>query len=391
MLQYKSLKKIFKSSAYFLVFAVCFSCVNGEHKNAPTQETQDRHVDDLKLIGYVAGYEDFDPANVDASKLTHINYAFANIVDGKAKFELDIDSLKITKLIGLKAKNPDLKVLYSVGGWVWSDKFSHIAATSQARNRFAKSCVALIQKYGFDGVDLDWEYPGQRGEDNAFRPSDKVNFTLLLKSIREALEIFGQTKGKHYLLTIASGADQAYIDHTELGKAHQYLDFINVMCYDYYHGWFFQTGHHANLYPSDGELFDGNSGLEAVNRHIEAGVPAHKLVMGIPFYGRMWEKVNPESNGFYQSAMSTGMIIPYWGIIEKIKTGEYEKLYDESAKASYLWNAKDSIFISWETPKDIKLKTNFIKNKGLGGAMFWEYSLDYNQELLNTLHGSMKQ
>ena len=347
-------------------------------------------VNDLKIIGYVAGYENYDPALVDAKKLTHINYAFANIVEGKPKFELDTDSLKISKLIALKKVNPNLKVLYSVGGWVWSNEFSHTAAYPESRKQFAISAVELMKKHGFDGIDLDWEYPGQRGEDNDFRPSDKNNFNLLLEEIRKELEKVGAIDNKHYLLTIATGADQAYIDNTDLGDAHKYLDFINVMCYDFYHGWFFQTGHHANLYPSKKEKFTGNSGQEAIRRHIKAGVPSNKLIMGIPFYARQWKKVAPENDGLYQTAMTTGTIAPYWDIVEKIKSGNYKKGYDDLAKASYLWNAKDSIFISWETPKEIKQKATYIKKNNLGGAMFWEYSLDKDQELLNTLFQNIK-
>ncbi|MCF7567838.1 glycoside hydrolase family 18 protein [Sabulilitoribacter arenilitoris] len=370
-----------------LLFLGCSKSV--EKKEDPVKVL----VEDLKIIGYVAGYEDydpFDPSSVDANKLTHINYAFANIVEGKPKFELELDSIKIPKVIALKKKNPNLKVLYSIGGWVWSDKFSHTAAYPDARKKFAKGCVKLMKKHGFDGVDLDWEYPGQRAEDNAIRSSDKENFTMLLAEIRKQLDAAAKTDNTHYLLTIATGANQAYIDNTDLGKAHQYLDFINIMCYDYYHGWYYQTGHHANLYPSDKERFTGNSGQEAITRHIKAGVPANKLIMGIPFYGRMWEKVSIGNGGLYENAMSPGMIIPYWDIIEKLKSGSYKKEYDETAKASYLWNAADSIFISWETPKDIELKAKYIKQNGLGGAMFWEYSLDKNQELLNTLYKTIK-
>ena len=352
--------------------------------------TQKDKIEDLKIIGYVAGYENYDPALVDAKKLTHINYAFANIVDGEPKFELTTDSVKISKLIALKKRNPKLKILYSIGGWVWSNHFSHTAAYKENRIKFAISSVKLMKKHGFDGVDLDWEYPGQRGEDNDFRPSDKNNFNLLLEEIRKELEKVGAIDNKHYLLTIATGADQAYIDNTDLGKAHKYLDFINVMCYDFYHGWFFQTGHHANLYPSKKEKFTGNSGQEAIRRHIKAGVPSNKLIMGIPFYARQWKKVALANDGLYQTAMTTGTIAPYWDIVEKIKSGNYKKGYDDSAKASYLWNAKDSIFISWETPKEIKQKVTYIKKNNLGGAMFWEYSLDKDQELLNTLFQNIK-
>jgi chitinase len=360
-----------------------FSCGSAIDKQAKSNT-------DLKIIGYAAGYEKYDFSLIDATKLTHINFAFANIVEGKAKFELDTDAAKIATLMSLKKQNPNLKVLYSVGGWVWSDQFSSMAAYESTRKKFAASCVELLLKHGFDGVDLDWEYPGQRAEDNVFRPSDKDNFTLLLSDIRKVLDAQGDKDNTHYLLTIATGADQAYIDHTDLEKAHKYLDFINVMCYDFYQGWMFQTGHHANLYPSNKEKYGGNSGVEAINRHIKAGVPVNKLVMGIPFYGRQWEKVASADAFLYGSANEGGMIVSYWEILDKLKSGKYEKRYDESAKASYLWNATDKIFVSWETPKDIKIKTKYIKEKGLGGAMFWEYSLDKDQELLNTLFEGLK-
>ena len=374
---------LIKSFVFISLMTLFFNC-------SKVNTTQKDKIEDLKIIGYVAGYENYDPALVDAKKLTHINYAFANIVDGEPKFELTTDSVKISKLIALKKSNPKLKILYSIGGWVWSNHFSHTAAYKENRIKFAISSVKLMKKHGFDGVDLDWEYPGQRGEDNDFRPSDKNNFNLLLEEIRKELEKVGAIDNKHYLLTIATGADQAYIDNTDLGDAHKYLDFINVMCYDFYHGWFFQTGHHANLYPSKKEKFTGNSGQEAIIRHIKAGVPSNKLIMGIPFYARQWKKVALENDGLYQTAMTTGTIAPYWDIVEKIKSGNYKKGYDDSAKASYLWNAKDSIFISWETPKEIKQKTTYIKKNNLGGAMFWEYSLDKDQELLNTLFQNIK-
>jgi chitinase len=384
--------KLIKLIFLMPLFFACNNYTEKEKNSVQNQEilNEEKPKVDLKIIGYAAGYEDYDFSKIDAKKLTHINFAFANIVDGKAAFELETDAAKIATLIELKKQNADLKVLYSVGGWVWSDQFSTMAAYEESRKIFAESCVALLKKHGFDGVDLDWEYPGQRAEDNVFRPSDKDHFTLLLADIREALDIQGEKDNTHYLLTIATGADQPYIDNTNLGEAHTHLDFINVMGYDFYQGWMYQTGHHANLHPSDKEKYGGNSGVEAIDRHIKAGVPVEKLVLGIPFYGRQWEDVVATDEPLYASANQGGYIISYWGILEKLKSGKYEKRYDESAKASYLWNATDSILVSWETPKEIKLKAEYIKEKGLGGAMFWEYSLDKDQELLNTLFNNLK-
>lgn len=382
MTHFKQYNTAMKSGFIILIISMFFACSSLDKKQKQPKE-------DFKIIGYVAGYENFDPAKIDAAKLTHINYAFANIVEGNVKFELAIDNAKIASLIALKKQNPRLKVLYSIGGWVWSDQFSNIAAYNTSREKFAKSAVKLMKSYGFDGIDIDWEFPGQRADHNIFRPSDKENFTLLLSELRKQLEIEGKVDSAHYLLTIATGSDQVYINHTDLKKAHQYLDFINVMCYDFYNGWFYQTGHHANLYPSSQEKFGGNSVSETIARYIALGVPANKLILGIPFYGRKWEKVISTNNGLYQSAKTGNAIIPSWKIAEELRSGKFQKLYDNSAKASYLWNAQDSIFISYETPKEIKLKSEFIKEKKLGGAMFWEYSLDNNQELLNQLFESM--
>lgn len=382
----KLIKLIFLMPLFFACNGPTEKQEQQSQEEAKEVQSTERSADvDLKIIGYAAGYEDYDFSKIDATKLTHINFAFANIVEGKAAFELETDAAKIATLMGLKKQNPELKVLYSVGGWVWSDQFSTMAAYDESRKKFAQSCVELLRKHDFDGVDLDWEYPGQRAEDNDFRPADKDNFTLLLADIRKALDSQGEKDNVHYLLTIATGADQPYIDHTNLGEAHEYLDFINVMGYDFYQGWMFQTGHHANLHPSDQEKYGGNSGVEAIDRHIDAGVPVNKLVLGLPFYGRQWKQVAPTDHPLYASANEGGYIIPYWEIVEKLNADNYEKMYDESAKASYLWNSKEHIFISYDTPEEIKLKAEYIKEKGLGGAMFWEYSLDKDQELLNAL------
>lgn len=381
MIHFKQHNMAIKSVFSILIISMFFACSSLERK-------QNQPKEDFKIIGYAAGYENFDPAKIDAGKLTHLNYAFANIVDGNVQFELATDKAKIESIMALKKQNPGLKVLYSIGGWVWSDQFSNIAAYAESREKFAKSAVKLMKAYGFDGIDIDWEFPGQRAEDNAFRPSDKENFTLLLGELRNQLEIETKVDNKHYLLSIAAGADQEYINHTDLKKAHQYLDFINLMCYDFYNGWFYQTGHHANLYPSKEEKFGGNSISESVDKFLKEGVPANKLILGIPFYGRKWEKVTAANNGLYQSALTGSSIVASWEIAAELKSGKFQELYDDSAKASYLWNAQDNIFISYETPKEIALKTAFIKQKKLGGAMFWEYSLDNNQELLNKLYQS---
>lgn len=344
-----------------------------------------------KIVGYVAGWSGMPIQNVDASKLTHINYAFADIDKGKIVLRLKTDSLNLVQLVAMKAQNPDLKVIISIGGWAWSNWFSDAALTPESREGFGKSATELMQKFKLDGIDLDWEYPGQIGEDNGFRPEDKQNFTLLLGEIRRQLDELETTSKTHYLLTIATGGDQQYIDHTELGEAQKHLDFINVMTYDFYSGLDSVTGHHANLYDSKQAPSLSKSAMASVERHLKAGVPANKIVLGIPFYGRMWTGVNAQNNGLYQKAKSVGAIVDYNIIADKYLNKGFERFWDESAKAPYLWDRDSTRFISYEDTTSLGIKLRFVEEKGLGGAMFWEYSLDKNNELLNTINKYLKK
>lgn len=353
--------------------------------------TKTTNQDSQILLGYVAGWTGMEMEKVDATKLTHINYAFANIVDGRVKFELDHDSLFLSQLVAKKADNPDLKILVSIGGWVWSKNFSDAALTDSTRKLFASSSINLMLKHKLDGIDLDWEYPGQIGDNNVFRSEDKHNFTLMLKEIREQLDVLPQSAYQHFLLTIATGADKAYTDNTELGEAQKYLDFINIMTYDLYSGLDYTTGHHANLSPAGIDVEKRRDLHTSVDGHIAAGVPAAKIVLGIPFYGRMWTGVTPQNNGLFQPAQSVGTIIDYHIIADSYIGKGFDRHWDEAAQAPYLWSADSCIFISYEDTLSLGLKLDYIKEKGLGGAMFWEYSLDKDDELLNTLYNFFKK
>ena len=131
--------------------------------NPAKSKNQATHQSDYKIVGYVAGWSGMSMQNVDASKLTHINYAFADIDKGKIVLRLKTDSINLVQLVAKKSQNPDLKVIISIGGWAWSNWFSDAALTPESREGFGKSAIELMQKYHLDGIDLDWEYPGQIG------------------------------------------------------------------------------------------------------------------------------------------------------------------------------------------------------------------------------------
>ncbi|WP_051907822.1 glycoside hydrolase family 18 protein [Flavimarina sp. Hel_I_48] len=339
-----------------------------------------------RIIAYVYGWQDNWGPNFEKAKMiTHINFAFANIKDGKVVEGNKNDGEVLKKLNKLKKVNPELKILISVGGWGWSGNFSDVVLTEKSRQLFANSAIAFIQKHHLDGVDLDWEYPGQVGAGNTFRPEDKGNFTQILKLLRKKLDSAATPK-KEYLLTIATGANQKYLDHTNLGEAQKYLDFLNIMTYDFYTGGSTQTGHHANLFKSDQETAVNHRSVNiAVQQHLKAGVPAEKIVMGVPFYGRWWKGAKPKNNGLYQQASGETGGYDYKIIADSLKTGQWAARWDNTAQAPYFWREQDSLFMTYENPKSLKLKVDYVNKNDLGGVMFWEFNGD-NGELLKTIY-----
>lgn len=351
-----------------------------------------------KVVGYVAGWSKLDYDAIDVTKLTHINYAFANVSpEGEVIFGGVIDGIELSvehfrRLNSLKKKNPNLKLMISVGGWTWSKNFSDAALTEQSREKFSASAVKLMKDNSLDGVDVDWEYPGQIGDNNKFRPEDNANFTLLMKSLRKHLDRQSDADGRQgdnrYLLTIATGADAAYIKHTTMGEVQKYLDFLNIMTYDFHHGLHHQSGHHGNLNRSKVEGATQINVKDSVQGHIDAGVPAEKIVLGIPFYGRRWKGVPATNHGLYQKGTSTGEIVPYKDVLAAKPS--FTEHWDDDAKAAYLHDAEKGQIITYDTPRSIRLKTEYLKEKGLGGVMFWEYSYDNTGALLNAVDAGLR-
>ena len=349
--------------------------------------------DTYRIVGYVMGSRGKDFTTINATKLTHLNYAFASIINGEIAFRFRSPEQEqrvkqnLNKLTDLRKINPDLKILISVGGWGNCAGFSDAALTPETRLAFAKSGVKFIGEYGFDGIDLDWEYPGQIGENEKFRPEDKENFTLMLKALRDE---FTKT-GTHYLLTIATGADEEYFRWTNLGEAQQYLDFINIMSYDFYSGLSTISGHHSNLSKTDIPGSANISTVIAVERHTKLGVPAEKLVVGVPFYGRYWRGVPETNHGLYQKGSTTGAYKVYSDITSNyLNKNTFTRYWDPAAKAPYLYSKDSAMVITYDDPESLSVKTDYIRTKHLGGVMFWEYYADKSGELLDVLYQKLK-
>jgi chitinase len=367
-----------------------------------------------RIVGYYTSWSvygrNFQPADVAANLLTHVNYAFANVnaqgqcVLGDPYADVDKfypgDSWDTNALRGaihqwhlVRQRSPHLKLMLSVGGWTWSRHFSDAALTPASRASFAQSCVALAARYGFDGLDIDWEYPVGGGDSSTIsRPEDKRNFTLLLQALRTEATAQTARDGKTYLLSVALGGSPQLLGNLELAAAAQALDWLNLMTYDYHGGWEAQTGFNAPFAKGTGDTFvhaDTWNVSAAVQYTLAQGVPAAKIQPGVPFYGRGWSGVGPANNGLYQP--SSGLPAGSWepGIFDyKDLVANYlptmARYWDASAQVPYLYDPVRRLFISYDDPQSLRVKADQVNALGLGGIMFWELSGDTAQKHLLT-------
>ncbi len=306
----------------------------------------------------------------DLRCLSHINLAFGlvNLVD--------MGQLTNIGLIETFRKwNPEIKIVLSVGGW-GAGGFSTMAMTAAGREAFAQSCLEAAERYGLDGIDIDWEYPcsDQAGID--CDPRDRENFTLLLQALRDKI---GPRS-----LSIAAGAGEYFVRNTEMEKVAQIVDYVQIMTYDMRSGFTHEAGHHAALRAGKGD-HRGLNTVDMVEMFHKAGVPLEKIVIGAAFYSRKWSGVENKSNGLCQPAQTGGEGgLRYSDITESfIAENGYTKYWDEDAQAAYLWNG--SSFISYESPEAIALKCRYVKETGLLGLMYWEHGCDTTHELVKVI------
>ena len=369
-----------------LLFVILASC-SGKKEGEKSTSGMNR-----VIIAYVVGFDGLIDINMlSPEKITHINYAFVDVKDGKAFLTNEVtDTVNFRKLNELKKQNPDLKILISIGGWGWSRNFSDAVLTSEKQKTFAKSAVEIMGKYNLDGVDIDWEYPAIPGDvGNVYRPEDKKNYTLMFAAIRAELDALSKTTSKKYLLTTAVGGFQQFIDSTEMGKAQEYLDYVNIMSYDS------QSSkiaiHHTNLYPSE-SYEKSNSASIAIDGFIKAGVPAEKLVMGIAFYGRIFQMKKGTSKGVGEPIDKQIQGKGYTHIKDSlVNKNEYYRYWDNQAQAPYLYNFHKGIFVTYDDEESVKAKCGYVKEHNMAGVMFWEYSSDPKEYLLNEINKAFSE
>lgn len=356
------------------------------------------HMPTPRVIGYFTSWgvaqRAYGAGNIPGSLLTHVNYAFANVSPtGECCFESAADSARDTaELRRLKSRHPDLRVLLSVGGWTFSKHFSEAVRTRETRERFIDSCLRMLDAHPdvFDGFDIDWEFPGGGGlATNAASADDRDNLTACMCEFRDRAR---RTGVGGLLLTMAIPAGAALLRSFDLKRLARAVDWFNVMAYDFAGPWSKETAFHAALH-ADPKAPD----QQCVSSTIESLMtilPADKLVLGIPFYGRGWSGVGEDNHGLYQPFRSVpdgdageGCFSARF-IAERLSSmGEY---WDRSARAPWRYDASQQLMLSHENARSIEEKCTLIHGLRLGGAMIWELSLDAeHHSLLRTLHGAM--
>lgn len=287
----------------------------------------------------------------------------------------------------LKRRNRNLKILLSIGGWTYSSNFKNGAGTPQNRANFARSAVKLLKNYGFDGLDIDWEYPTN--------PQEAADWVALLKACREEMDTYAQYISRsshqhphHFELTVAAPAGPQNFEKLDLRGMDRYLDFWNLMAYDYAGSWDSVAGHQANLYPSrsntSGTPFSTARALEHYTRFIDPS----KIVMGMPLYGRAFENTNGLGrpfSGIGQGSWEQGVYD--YKALPQPGAKEY---YDHESGASYSYDESQKVFVSYDTVPMAREKASYIKNHYLGGAMWWETSGDRkgNESIIRNVVGT---
>ncbi|WP_425955325.1 glycosyl hydrolase family 18 protein [Xylanimonas sp. McL0601] len=373
--------------------------------------------------------------------LTHLNYAFGNItsdlvcdesdaagpegpegdpqsdylrlvskkdsVDGVADKATQPLAGNLNQLRKLKERNPDLKVLISLGGWTWSDNFSDAVATPESRARLVDSCVDLwirgnLPVHGaqggagvaagiFDGIDIDWEWPGADGEHPSPRPEqDGENFIAFLQLLRTKLDAVGATTGEHYL--ISGFAPAGWAPRTFGGwldpRLVAVVDYLNVQGYDYHGTWVpNRTGHQGNLHkyywPDDSQNY-ANWGLAADDLlavYRAAGYRGDQINLGLAAYGQGWSGVTDPTPG---AAAAAPIGTRTYAQLHDLGT-EY---YDATAGAAYRWDGDQ--WFSLDTPRSVTGKAEWLAVNGYGGGFIWDITGDYKNELAGALASTFR-
>lgn len=352
-----------------------------------------------ELVGYYASWTG-QPAT-GAERLSALDFAFLALgTDGTVGIaHPGTDDAALAHLRQVKREHPGVALFGSVGGWTSSGNFSNVAHDPASRLRFVTTSLDFLRHAGFDGIDIDWEYPGAIGAGCApgatcDRPTDKEDFIRLVREMRAAFDAASAADGRRYYITVAAGVDAKYASNEAggrwLARLAGSLDWVNLMTYDYHGNWE-RTANFVAPLRRDPTAPSGESIDASVSLYLAEGIPAGKLVLGVPFYGKGWTGCAPGPRGDGRYQPCAGIARP-----DHEASFEYSYLEDESrfgyaiawngaAAEASLFDAATGTFIAYDDERSMREKARYAKERGLRGVMFWEITADRRGTLLRAL------
>ena len=395
-------------SLYFIVISVESALVRAP-KRQPGQTFTKPRLSSPRIIGWYMGYSNYRspdyllPWEIDVNHLTHLIYAFYNVPETS----LDVrsgdawtDHLRpmgaktpwtcpcctfgnVEQLLALKKRNPHLQVLFSVGGWLHSYYISDAMASPETRSKMVMSVIDMLLDYGFDGVDMDWEFPvigGPKGSSK--RPEDCVNLVLFFEELRRELERRVEFD-KHYLVTLTlyyeGEMNVACYDWSRVGKV---VDWVNLLTYEMIWN-STKTRHHAPLYVPEGEYPSIDHTMQVMK---QTGMPSDYFIIGIANYGRQFAQVRPSSQAS-DEGLGEGFVdfvfepVAYKDILGRLKPDamfQFKRYWDDQAKAVWAYSSQTRTLISYDDPQSVRAKAQYVLDKGYGGLFFFDISHEKN-------------
>lgn len=418
-----------------------------EFKNDVEKLSESKEDLSRKIVGYFPewAYKSkehnyFNVTDLQWESLTHIQYSFAKVNPDTNKIDFgdkhsaieetfeEADLNYKNKKMGLdpnlpykghfnlmqqmKKEYPNVDLLISIGGWAGSRGFYTMMDTDEGIDTFTDSCIDFIRKYGFDGVDIDFEFPSstsQSGNPEDFDVSEprrstiNARYNVMMKKLREKIDKASKEDGKNYLLTAAVSASSWVLGGVDSNEYAKELDFLSIMSYDFHGGWNEFVENQANIYPDPADKETANMlmpvlGMDWAYKYYRGVLPPEKILMGIPYYTRGWENVQGGTNGLHGTSRTpaTGKYNiwgddldgdgvlepaganPLWHVLNLIEKDSNLKVYwDDIGKVPYIWQDDEKVFLTFENENSIDERLKYIEEKNLGGALIWVMDGDF--------------
>ena len=346
---------------------------DGHSFAAPSEEAKDK-----VFVGYLYG----EPRDINFRLYTHLCHAFL-VADGEGKVRQrrNVPSHELTD----NAHKAGVKVLLSLGGWGWDRQFASIIAKPESEDRYVRSVMAIVDESDYDGIDLDWEYPDTEKE--------IVGFERLTRRFRKEVDELGVKKKRRMVLTMAAAADRGTLSWLSKQFLLETMDWINVMTYDFTGGRASYATHHSPLFASSKQPAGAARSAELTIKYLldDRGLPADRLALGIPLYGRGFGVKEPYASTKGAVRSRVPREVDYTSIQKYQTERGWIRQWDDETKNPWLVSAEQSVVIGYDDAESVAVKTEWAMKRGLRGVFFWQIRGDRLRDGPNPLQDASRR